>query len=132
MIGLLRGDPEKTRNYHMPDYTPEIYCSRVARQIQKRGENYIAGDDHPYYRYKRLKFLRRFLDSIDFGGKVVMELGCGPGGNLRHIMTHHAPTQLIGVDISQTMLDVAGEHLRGHHGERTCRCPTGPSTSRSP
>jgi SAM-dependent methyltransferase len=93
------------------DYDAEAYWSRVAREIAKRGENYVAGDDNPYYRYKRAKFLRRFLDAIDFRGKTVLEVGPGPGGNLRHIATHHAPARLIGADISQEMLEIARRNL---------------------
>jgi hypothetical protein len=73
-------------------YNPETYWTRVGQEIEKRGDaNFVAGDDNPYYRYKRLKFLKRFLDPIDFHSKTVLEVGCGPGGNLRHIATHHDP-----------------------------------------
>jgi ubiquinone/menaquinone biosynthesis C-methylase UbiE len=42
----------------------------------------------------------------------VLELGCGPGGNLRELARRH-PKQLIGVDISEEMLALADENLRG-------------------
>ncbi|MBI2997701.1 MAG: class I SAM-dependent methyltransferase [Deltaproteobacteria bacterium] len=95
----------------MAEYNPEVYWSRVAQEIEKRGENYIAGDDNPYYRYKRLKFLQKFLDTIDFQSKVVLEVGCGPGGNLKHIATHHTPRKLFGVDVSQNMFEIATKNL---------------------
>ena len=98
----------------MNAYDPERYWSRVALEIAGRGPNVIAGDDNPYYRYKREKFLSRFLDAIDFDAKVVLELGCGPGGNLRHILKHRRPRQVLGVDLSQPMLDLARETLREH------------------
>ena len=85
-------------------YNPEPYWSYVGQQIQKRaGDNVIAGDDNPYHAYKRSKFLRRFLDTIDFQSKTIMEVGFGPGGNLRHIVSHHRPASILGADISQTM-----------------------------
>jgi len=94
-------------------YNPETYWSRVGQEIEKRGgQNFIAGDDNPYYRYKRLKFLKTFLDTIDFQAKVILEVGFGPGGNLRHIATHHNPTILLGADISQKMYDIATRNLR--------------------
>lgn len=64
-------------------YHPEKYWSEVAKVIKKRenGKNVIAGDDEPYYRYKRQKFLS-LLHSIDFSNKTLLEIGCGPGGNL--------------------------------------------------
>lgn len=95
----------------MGDYDPEIYWSRVGQEIEKRGPNYVAGDDNPYYRYKRRRFLTRLLDGVDFRSKVVLELGCGPGGNLEHVAKHHAPRQLLGADISQTMVDIATKNL---------------------
>lgn len=94
-----------------PAYNPETYWSRVGREIKKRGENYLAGDDNAYYRYKRAKFLRKFLDTISFDGKSVLEVGFGPGGNLKHILSRYHPTRLLGVDISEQMLDVAKENL---------------------
>jgi ubiquinone/menaquinone biosynthesis C-methylase UbiE len=70
----------------------------------------VAGDDDPYHRYKREKFVRDFLPKIGVEGKTVMELGCGPGGNLKELAKRR-PAQLIGVDISDDMLKLAGESL---------------------
>jgi SAM-dependent methyltransferase len=93
-------------------YNPESYWSRVGEEIEKRaGDNVIAGDDNPYHAYKRSKFLRRFLDTIDFQSKAIMEVGFGPGGNLRHIATRHHPHLILGADISQKMYDIAQRNL---------------------
>ena len=82
-------------------YNPETYWSRVGQEIEKRaGDNVLAGDDNPYYSYKRSRFLCQFLDTIDFQSKTIMELGFGPGGNLRHIATFHRPQLILGADIS--------------------------------
>ena len=78
----------------------------------RAGGNVLAGDDNSYYAYKRSKFLRRFLDTIDFQSKAIMEVGFGPGGNLRHIATRHRPHLILGADISQTMYDIAQRNLR--------------------
>ena len=42
-----------------PDYHPEKYWSEVGERIESREDahNVIAGDDEPFYRYKREKFL---------------------------------------------------------------------------
>jgi SAM-dependent methyltransferase len=96
----------------MSDYTPEAYWSRVAVGIQERGPSYVAGNDDPYYVYKRDRFLKRFLSTVDFNDKVVLELGCGPGGNLEYISRHQYPLRLIGVDVSQNMLTLAAGNLR--------------------
>lgn len=69
----------------LKSYHPEPYWSAVATRIKARsGKNVVAGDDEPYYRYKRDKFLK-MLSSVDFKDKSVLEVGCGPGGNLEFI-----------------------------------------------
>jgi ubiquinone/menaquinone biosynthesis C-methylase UbiE len=94
-------------------YDLESYWSRVAGEIRKRGAgNYVAGDDDPYYRYKRAKFLRRFLTTLDISGRRVLELGCGPGGNLLEI-SRRGPASLVGIDISASMIDLARQTLEG-------------------
>jgi len=93
------------------NYDPEAYWSHVGQEIEKRGDNYVAGDDNPYYRYKRSKFLNNFLDTIDFQDKVILEIGFGPGGNLRHLATYHKPALLLGADISHKMYELATKNL---------------------
>lgn len=91
-------------------YNPETYWSEVATRIQERGNgNVVAGDDTPYYRYKRERFLQ-MLNSVGFEGKKVMEIGHGPGGNLAEVLKHK-PEQLTGVDISDNMIALAKENI---------------------
>jgi SAM-dependent methyltransferase len=92
-------------------YDIESYWSRVASAIGKRGAgNYLAGDDDPYFRYKRAKFLSRFLARLPVTGRRVLELGCGPGGNLLEL-TRREPASMVGIDISAKMLDLARQTL---------------------
>jgi ubiquinone/menaquinone biosynthesis C-methylase UbiE len=94
-------------------YDVGAYWSRVAAQISQRGPaNVVAGDDDPYYRYKRRQFLRRFLQPLNVQGRRVLELGCGPGGNLRELAAQH-PATLIGCDISTSMLALAKQAISG-------------------
>ncbi len=95
-------------------YHPEKYWSEVAKVIKKRdnGKNVIAGDDEPYYRYKRQKFLS-LLHSIDFSNKTVLEIGCGPGGNLIEVSKKN-PAKLTGVDISEDMISLAKNKVPNH------------------
>jgi ubiquinone/menaquinone biosynthesis C-methylase UbiE len=88
-------------------YNPETYWSEVGQRIEERdkGENIIAGDDEPYYRYKRKAFLK-LLNQVDFKGKTVLEIGNGPGGNLLEVWKHK-PKKLTGVDISEQMVRLA-------------------------
>ncbi|MFN7115893.1 MAG: class I SAM-dependent methyltransferase [Saprospiraceae bacterium] len=91
-------------------YHPESYWSEVAQRIDSRGErNVIAGDDEPYYHYKRQRFLE-LLNGLAFDGKSVLELGSGPGGNL-HEIHKHQPARLVGADISANMIQLARKNL---------------------
>ncbi len=94
----------------MSQYHPEPYWSDVAKRIKSRkGKNVIAGDDEPYYRYKRQQFLN-LLNEIDFSGKTVLEIGNGPGGNLKALLSKN-PKSLTGVDISPEMVELAKSNL---------------------
>jgi ubiquinone/menaquinone biosynthesis C-methylase UbiE len=87
-------------------YHPETYWSEVAQRIDRRSDkNIIAGDDSPFYRYKRSKFLK-LLHQLDFTGKRVVEIGSGPGGNLQEVWKKH-PATLTGLDISAEMIALA-------------------------
>jgi SAM-dependent methyltransferase len=90
-------------------YHPEPYWSEVAKKIKARkGTNVLAGDDEPFYRYKRARFLN-MLRTLDFKGKKVLELGCGPGGNLLEVYKG-MPSRLVGADISADMVEIAGNN----------------------
>jgi ubiquinone/menaquinone biosynthesis C-methylase UbiE len=94
----------------MSEYHPEPYWSEVAKRIESRkGENVIAGDDEPFYRYKRRRFLK-MLTAVDFTGKSILEIGSGPGGNLKEIWTKK-PSRLVGADISEDMISLSKSHL---------------------
>ncbi len=91
-------------------YIEEEYWSEVSQRIQSRGlDQSVAGDNDPYYRYKRRRFLEIFL-SFSFDGKDVLEVGSGPGGNLMALLSK-SPKTLAGVDISQQMIELARSRL---------------------
>lgn len=93
-------------------YHPESYWDKVAESIATRkGIKIIAGDDEPYYRYKRKRFLE-LLGKIDFSGKEILEVGSGPGGNLDFINTKGCK-KLTGVDIAQQMIALSAQLLKG-------------------
>ncbi len=97
----------------MSEYHPEPYWSEVAKRIKSRkGENVIAGDDEPFYRYKRKQFLQ-MLRADDFTGKSILEIGSGPGGNLKEIWTKE-PSRLVGADISSEMINLSKSHLNSN------------------
>lgn len=85
------------------NYNVEEYWNNVAENIKSRDvKNLLEGDDEPYYNYKRKLFLQ-LLDSIDFEGKKVLEIGSGPGGNL-HYLKQKKCKEIAGVDISASMI----------------------------
>ena len=89
-----------------PSYHPESYWSDVAKRIKSReGRNVVAGDDEPFYRYKRQRFLE-MLKAVNFEGKSVLEIGNGPGGNLKELSQLN-PARLVGADISAEMIKLA-------------------------
>lgn len=93
-----------------PAYRPEPYWSEVARSIADRGEaSALAGDDDPYYAYKRARFLE-LLRALPVRGRSVLEIGPGPGGNLLEL-SRMSPARLAGADISAEMIAVARPRL---------------------
>jgi SAM-dependent methyltransferase len=100
----------KTMENTPKGYHPEPYWSEVAKKIkQRKGQNIMAGDDEPFYRYKRARFLQ-MLRTLSFTNKKVLELGSGPGGNLIEVYKS-GPSQLVGADISSEMIQIAGENV---------------------
>ena len=97
----------------MPAYDARSYWGHVAHEIAKRpGVNALAGDDDPFHAYKRRLMLHTFLDPLDIEGRTVLEVGCGPGGNLSHLAARpYPPARLIGIDISKDMLALARQRV---------------------
>jgi len=92
-------------------YEPRSYWTEVAEKIRERGfQNFIAGDDTPFFRYHRARFLKEF-SKLDFSNKAVLEVGCGPGGNLAVIHASN-PRRLVGCDISPVMIELAQQNLQ--------------------
>lgn len=93
------------------EYDPQHYWDDVAQHISNRDDNnIIAGDDEPYYRYKRKMFLQLF-DSIGFTNKKVLEVGPGPGGNLQYLLQKNCK-EIAGADISERMIRLAKKNLQ--------------------
>lgn len=94
-------------------YNPEKYWTEVGERIGSReDDNVIAGDDEPYYRYKRVEFLKMLLE-IDVKDKSVLEIGSGPGGNLYELLKLN-PSKLSGADLSHQMIALARKKLPDH------------------
>jgi ubiquinone/menaquinone biosynthesis C-methylase UbiE len=93
-------------------YNPESYWDEVAGNIAARQDTrLIAGDDEPYYRYKRKRFLE-LLGRLPLQDKKILEIGSGPGGNLE-FLHRNGCRSLTGADISARMIALATELLGG-------------------
>lgn len=97
------GQPKK------PAYVPDTYWEEVADRITSRDRDasFVAGDDTEFYRRKRALFLEQMLAPATEGTEQVLEVGCGPGGNL--VWLAERGKKVAGVDVSARML----AHARG-------------------
>lgn len=87
-------------------YEIESYWNDVASQLKNRNDGgEIAGDDDPFYFYKRKSFLNLFRQQ-KFQNKKVLEVGSGPGGNLE-VLLELLPKHIAGADISDRMIEIA-------------------------
>jgi SAM-dependent methyltransferase len=75
-------------------------------RVREGSAAFIAGDDSPFQRYKRDRFLERFLRPVGWVGKRALEIGCGPGGNLLEI-ARQSPSLTVGVDVAPGMIELA-------------------------
>ncbi len=92
-------------------YNVEEYWSDVAKRMNLRKKNrLVAGDSEPFYEYKREKFLKLLITNA-FKDKRVLEVGCGPGGNLLEVYSQ-GPKSLTGADISNQMVRLASENTK--------------------
>lgn len=94
-----------------PIYTPDNYWEEVARHVavRDRDSRLIAGDDTEFYRRKRALFLERMLAPATDGVQQILEVGCGPGGNLLWLADRGK--EVAGADIPTGMLARAREAL---------------------
>jgi SAM-dependent methyltransferase len=96
------------------EYDPAAYWSRVAEQVGARNEGDdwdLAGNSGPFDRYKRELTLSRLRD-LPVSGRAVLELGPGPGGNLRALSAQR-PSRLVGADVADGMLELALRNTDG-------------------
>jgi SAM-dependent methyltransferase len=95
------------------EYDPAAYWSRVAAHVGARDEGDwdLAGNSGPIDRYKRDMTLSRLRD-LPVLGRAVLELGPGPGGNLRALSAQR-PSRLVGADVAPGMLELALRNTAG-------------------
>ena len=93
-------------------YDPESFWNDAARHMALRDDDVeIASDSTPITRYKRACFVRRFLSEMPIEGRSVLEVGCGPGGNLAELASRGGAARLLAVDIAPEMVALAQRRL---------------------
>ncbi|MGH9170384.1 MAG: class I SAM-dependent methyltransferase [Acidimicrobiales bacterium] len=92
------------------EYSPKSYWDGVGRRLGERSDNrLLAGEESPFYAVKRAMFLERLLlPALEAADNLVLEVGCGPGGNIEWL--EKRGVQMLGVDLSSAMLQSARRH----------------------
>jgi len=95
----------------MPDYATQQYWDEVASHLVVRdgAGGVVAGDDTEFYRLKRELFLTRLLGPALADAPTVLEVGCGPGGNVRWLTEQGK--RVVGADLSSSMLEHARRNV---------------------
>ncbi|HLN04872.1 MAG TPA: methyltransferase domain-containing protein [Acidimicrobiales bacterium] len=88
-------------------YSPRQYWEGVGERLGERSENrLLAGEESPFYAVKRSMFLEKLLlPAIGASDRMVLEVGCGPGGNIQWL--EERGVQMLGLDLSSAMLQAA-------------------------
>jgi len=88
----------------------------MALQDEKRHgkARFLSCPDTPYYEAKRDTAVAAMLKT-DFSDLEVLEVGCGPGGNLIEIAEKHSDADITGCDTAREMFTFAKKNTAGMH-----------------
>jgi hypothetical protein len=84
LIIITDNNYRKDMNYKVSEYWESV-AQRMAKRTSQN-EAIIAGDNEPYYEYKR-KLSLDILKTYDIRNKEIFELGYGAGGNIQLFQT---------------------------------------------
>jgi SAM-dependent methyltransferase len=73
-------------------------------------DSWITPSDTRYRHH--LNLVKRVLAGIDLGGKAVLEIGCGRGGNCYYLSHYCQTRQVVGVDVCVSNLALARQDRR--------------------
>lgn len=89
----------------MPDVDFNKYAKTYEKDLNQALS--ISGEEKNYFALGRLKWLAKFLNSIEFKAGSVLDFGCGTGSATPFIFETLTPRIVFGVDISADSLRVA-------------------------
>lgn len=72
----------------------------------------LSGEDSSYFAERRVKWVGRRLGELGVRPEVVLDFGCGTGSTAPILLDRLRPSQVVGTDASQGLLEVA----RREHG----------------
>ena len=88
-------------------YDRASYWDDVAgRVVARDADPELAGNAGPFHRLRREISESRLFDLLPVEGLSVLEVGCGPGGNLT-VLAQRNPRRLVGADVSAAMVELA-------------------------
>lgn len=78
-------------------------------------ESWIQASDSPFRLH--LNLVRHLLTGIDLGGKFVLEVGCGRGGNCYYLSRYTGANRIVGLDLCAANLASARGNPALEHAE---------------
>ena len=66
-----------------------------------------TGEDRDYFARRRVEWLRRCLDRMQFSAGCTIEFGCGTGSNVPFLIEVAGATSVVGIDTSGASLEIA-------------------------
>ena len=71
------------------------------------------------YRYEKLNYLPRLVDFSAYGGRDLLEIGCGLGIDLQRFA--HGGANVTGIDLSKTAIELACQYFK-QNGQNAALC----------
>src|SRR4051812_20206790 len=75
----------------------------------------VSGETKDYFAHARIQWLASRLSKLQFRPRDILDFGCGTGSATPHLLEQLGATRVLGVDVSEGLLDVA---RRQHGSER--------------
>lgn len=107
--------------------TFDDYADRYEQELE-RGK-WLTGETREFYARERVDWVRRLLDQALLTVHRVLDFGCGVGHSTPELLGRLGAREVVGVDVSERMLDLARER----YGSAPARfmspeaaCETGP------